>query len=78
MKKNLVEEFKEFCRDKYKYNLKNLDEIIEMYQEFEKSRAPTEVKSDIKELLFSEIMKSREHICAVPSAAIVTLFATTI
>ena len=50
MKKNLVEEFKEFCRDKYKYNLKNLDEIIEMYQEFEKSRAPTEVKSDIKEL----------------------------
>ena len=57
MKKNLVEEFKEFCRDKYKYNLKNLDEIIDMYQEFEKSRAPTEVKSDIKELLFSETTK---------------------
>ena len=57
MKKNLVEEFKEFCRDKYKYNLRNLDEIIEMYQEFEKSRAPAEAKSDIKELLFSETTK---------------------
>lgn len=57
MEKNLVEEFKEFCRDKYKYNLKTLDEIIEMYQEFEKSKSPAEVKSDIKELLFSEITK---------------------
>ena len=57
MEKTIIEEFKEFCRDKYKYNLKNLDEIIEMYQEFEKSKSPAEVKSDIKELLFSEITK---------------------
>ena len=28
-----------------------------MYQEFEKSKSPAEVKSDIKELLFSEITK---------------------
>ena len=57
MEKTIIEEFKEFCRDKYKYNLKNLDEIIEMYQEFEKSKSPAEVKSDIKELLISEITK---------------------
>ena len=57
MEKKLLEEFKNFCRDKYKYNLKNLEEIIEIYQEFEKSKSPVKVNNDITDLHFLEMIK---------------------
>jgi len=34
----IIDEFKRFCRDKGKYNVSSLSEIIKLFDEFEKAR----------------------------------------
>lgn len=52
----LIDQFKNFCRDKCKYNVDSLDEIKKLYDEFEESKK----SSVIDESYDSEVALSED------------------
>ena len=42
----IIDEFKQYCRDKGKYNITNLSEILKTFNEFEKRRNNTSIPDE--------------------------------
>lgn len=61
-----VDEFKQYCRDKGKYNVTSLQEMLELYNEFDKRRQATErtveAMPEAKEIDFSSILNGDESL----------------
>ena len=45
---DLLDEFKNFCRDKGKYNICDFNEILELYNQFEEERKQTDNSNNLK------------------------------
>ena len=45
---DLLDEFKNFCRDKVKYNICDFNEILELYNQFEEERKQTDNSKNLK------------------------------
>ena len=45
---DLLDEFKNFCRDKGKYNIIDFKEILELYNQFEEERRQTDNSNKLK------------------------------
>lgn len=42
----IIDEFKQYCRDKGKYNITNLPEILKIFNEFEKKKNNTSIPDE--------------------------------
>lgn len=55
----IIDEFKQYCRDKGKYNITNLPEMLKIFNEFEKKRSNTSIPdepAEAAEIDFSSLL----------------------
>ena len=52
----IIDEFKQYCRDKGKYNITNLPEILKIFNEFEKNTSIPDEPAEASEIDFSSLL----------------------
>ncbi len=61
----IFEDFKQYCRDKGKYNVTSLPDMVKLFNEFEKRRiganSTEEIIPEAKEIDFSSILGHEEN-----------------